>query len=107
MTGSILEVHHRKFRSQASGYAVVGVLVARTDDGVRVAITGAGNDGVFRFTEAERALDTCFGVGGLAGLSVAVENLLDDPGCSVDYRAHLINVFTRRAVEDILAEGLA
>lgn len=95
---------YKKFRSQASGYAVVGVLVARTDEGARVAVTGAGNDGVFRFTEAEEALDACFAPESVEGLSVDADALLDDPGCSVEYRAHLVTLFTRRAVEDIVAE---
>lgn len=97
------EAAYKKFRNQASGYAVVGVLVARTDAGTRVAVTGAGNDGVFRFAEAEAALDARFAPDSIDGLSVDPGDLLDDPGCSPDYRAHLITVFTRRAVEDIIA----
>ena len=66
-----------KFPNPASRYAMVGVFVAKCADGVRVAVTGAGEDGVFRVTDIA-ALDTDFSVGAIDKVSVSNDGLMSD-----------------------------
>jgi carbon-monoxide dehydrogenase medium subunit len=88
-----------KFRNQASRYALVGVFVARLPSGVRVTVTGAGSDGVFRVPSFEEALQKRFSPKALDGLTVPADGLNSDLHGSAEYRAHLINVLAKRAVE--------
>jgi carbon-monoxide dehydrogenase medium subunit len=88
-----------KFRNQASRYALVGVFVARMPSEVRVAVTGAGADGVFRLTAFEEALKKRFSSKVLDGLPVSADGLNSDLHGSAEYRAHLIGVLARRAVD--------
>lgn len=88
-----------KFRNQASRYALVGVFVARLPSGVRVTVTGAGGDGVFRVAAFEEALQKSFRGKALDGLSVSADGLNSDLHGSADYRAHLIGVLAKRAVD--------
>ncbi len=88
---------YEKFTNQASRFAIVGVMVARGSDGVRVAVTGAG-PGVFRVGEMESALGTDFTPAALEGIEIAADDLNTDLHASAEYRAHLIGVLARRAV---------
>lgn len=90
---------YQKFRNQASRYALVGVFVAKRPSEVRVAVTGAGGDGVFRVPQFEEALKKRFAAKALDGLSVSPDGLNSDIHGSAEYRAHLIHVLARRAVE--------
>jgi len=90
--------HYEKFVQPASRFALVGVMVAKFSDGVRVAVTGASEDGVYRWTEAEAALSTNFSADALADLSVSGDGMISDLHGSGDYRAHLVKVMTGRAV---------
>jgi carbon-monoxide dehydrogenase medium subunit len=87
-----------KFPNPASRYAMVGVFVARFADGVRVAVTGAGQNGVFRHKGLEEALSSNFSPDAVDGVSIASDELMSDIHASADYRAHLIGEMTRRAV---------
>jgi carbon-monoxide dehydrogenase medium subunit len=93
-----------KFRNQASRYALVGVFVARRPSDVRVAVTGAGGSGVFRVEAFEEALKKRFSHKVLDGLTVSPEGLNSDIHGSAEYRAHLIAVLARRAVEAATAK---
>ena len=87
-----------KFPNPASRYALVGVFVAKTASGVRVAVTGAGEGGVFRVQALESALAANFAASALDGLTVPASGLSSDIHADADYRAHLIGVMARRAV---------
>jgi len=87
-----------KFKNPASRYAMVGVFVANGPKGVRVAITGAGQGGVFRHTAAEAALSKSWSPAALDGVSIAPDNMNSDIHASAPYRAHLVGVITKRAV---------
>ena len=91
---------YQKFEQPASRFPLVGVFVARHADGVRVGVTGASNEGVFRWTEAEDALSSNFSPEALDGLSVDSENMIADLHGSPEYRAHLVKVLTKRGVAD-------
>lgn len=86
-----------KFPNPASRYAVVGVFVAETAGGVRVAVTGAG-PGVFRATNFEAALNGSLTAATLNGVTWPADDLNSDIHASAEYRAHLIGVLAKRAV---------
>ncbi len=88
---------YAKFPNPASRYAIVGVFVARTAGGVRVAVTGAGPC-VFRARELENALSADFAPEAVEGVSVSADGLNEDIHASAEYRAHLIKVMAKRAV---------
>ncbi|WP_278920912.1 FAD binding domain-containing protein [Pseudophaeobacter profundi] len=90
--------NYQKFVQPASRFALVGVFVAKFAGAVRVAVTGASEEGVFRWSEAEAALSRNFSADALEGLSVAPEGMMADIHGSKAYRAHLIAVLTKRAV---------
>jgi len=89
---------YMKFPNPASRYALVGVFVAKAAGGVRVAVTGAGANGVFRANELEAALNANFSPAALEGVSVPASGLNSDLHADADYRAHLIGVMAKRAV---------
>ena len=89
---------YAKFRNPASRYALVGVAVAKKGSAVRVTVTGAGSNGVFRWTDAETALGSRFNPKSLDGLKVDASGLNSDIHAAADYRAHLIGVMAKRAV---------
>lgn len=89
--------HYQKLRHPASGYAVVGVLVAETKDGVRVAVTGAGPS-AFRVDAMEKALSRDFSVKSIEGITVPADELNNDMHASAAYRAHVVTVLAKRAV---------
>ncbi len=89
--------NYQKFRNPASRYAIVGVFVARTAQGVRVAVTGAG-PGVFRVPEMEAALEKSFTADALKGITIPDNGLNSDIHASAEYRAHLVGVMARRAI---------
>jgi carbon-monoxide dehydrogenase medium subunit len=88
---------YEKFRNPASRYAIVGVFVAKTKDGVRVAVTGAG-PAVFRHKEMEAALAKNFSADAIKSATQKADGLNADIHASAEYRAHLVGVMARRAV---------
>ncbi|MGA8552478.1 MAG: xanthine dehydrogenase family protein subunit M [Stellaceae bacterium] len=89
--------NYQKFRNPASRYAIVGVFVARTGSGVRVAVTGAG-PAVFRVPEMEAALAKSFTADAIKDIAISDSDLNADIHASAEYRAHLVGVMARRAV---------
>lgn len=89
---------YAKFRNPASRYALVGVFVAKRGSEIRVAVTGAGEGGVFRWQEAEETLKARFAPKSLEGLKHKAAGINGDIHADAEYRAHLIGVMTRLAV---------
>lgn len=88
----------QKFLQPASRFSLVGVFVAKFADGVRVAVTGASEDGVFRWSEAEAALSSDFSAGAIADLTVPADGMISDLHGTAAYRASLVKTLTKRAV---------
>jgi carbon-monoxide dehydrogenase medium subunit len=89
---------YEKFPNPASRFALVGVFVSKSKDGVRVAVTGASESGVFRVKEMEAALAKNWSAKALDGIKVPAKNMIADLHGTAEYRAHLIGVMARRAV---------
>ena len=87
-----------KFPNPASRYAIVGVMVAETDDGIRVAVTGAGAC-AFRATAFEEALAASFDGDAISKCQVDATDLNTDLHASAEYRAHLVGIMAARAVK--------
>ena len=95
---------YEKFRNPASRYAMAGAFVAKTADGIRVAITGAGSDGVFRWEEAERLIADGK-ADDVESASVDEDAMLSDLHGSAAYRANLVRVMTKRAAHRLARGG--
>ena len=92
------KANYQKFVQPASRFALVGVFVSQMADGyVRVAVTGASEGGVFRWTDAENALASNFSADAVPG-APAADGMIADLHGSAAYRAHLVSVMTKRAV---------
>lgn len=93
----VAQANYQKFRNPASRYAIVGVFVAKTPAGVRVAVTGAGAC-VFRVPAMEAALARSFTADAIKDIAIPDTDLNSDIHASAEYRAHLVGVMARRAV---------
>lgn len=89
--------HYEKMIQPASRFPLVAVFVARFPGAVRVAVTGASENGVFRWAEAEAALAADFAPAAVAGLAADPEGMIGDMHGTPEYRAHLVGVMTKRA----------
>jgi len=89
---------YEKFKHPASGFALVGVFVSKRGADIRVAVTGAGANGVFRVKSFEEALKKRFAAKSLEGMSIPANGMNADIHGSAEYRAHLVGVLARRAV---------
>ena len=96
-----LAAGYAKFKVPASRYAMVGVFVAKSKDGVRVAVTGAG-PGVFRVASMEKALAKRFEPASIAAIRIDADGLNSDMHAEAAYRAHLVTVMAKRAVATAL-----
>src|SRR5580693_4107472 len=95
---------YQKFRNQASRFALVGVFVAKRGSEIRVAVTGAGSNGVFRVPSFEEALKKRFSPKSLEGLTIPADGMNSDIHGSAEYRAHLVGVLARRAVAEAIGK---
>lgn len=93
---------YAKFANQASKYAVVGVMVAETDAGVRVGVTGAAAC-AFRLISFEEALSANMSATALDGIDVDSSDFNSDLHASAAYRGSLVTVMAKQAVEQLAA----
>jgi carbon-monoxide dehydrogenase medium subunit len=98
---------YQKFRNQASRFALVGVFVAKRGSEIRVAVTGAGSNGVFRVPSFEEALKKRFAPKSLEGMTIPADGMNSDIHGSAEYRAHLVSVLARRAVAEAIGKPAA
>jgi len=98
---------YQKFRNQASRFALVGVFVSKRGSENRVAVTGAGANGVFRVKSFEEALKKRFAPKSLEGMSIPADGMNADIHGSAEYRAHLVGVLARRAVAEAIGKPAA
>jgi carbon-monoxide dehydrogenase medium subunit len=89
---------YEKFRNPASRYAMTGVFVTKGKDGVRVAVTGAGDNGVYREKTLEAALAKKFEPAAIEGTKLSAKNMMGDIHATPEYRANLVVVMAKRAV---------
>ena len=89
---------YAKFKNPASRFAIAGVFVAQTTNGARVAVTGAGANGVFRATAMEAALSKNWAAQSVRGILPDASEMQSDLHASAEYRAHLVMVMAQRAV---------
>jgi len=92
------KTNYQKFEQPASRFALTGVFVAKGPSGVRVAVTGASDNGVFRWSDGEAALAKSFSAAAVKGLKVDADGMINDLHGTGAYRAHLVPVLTGRAV---------
>lgn len=105
----ILSVHfpvpvravYRKIKQPASRFALTGVFVAETSGKARVAVTGAGQNGVFRFSQLEAELDRRWHPSVVEGCSLGDMSLIADIHADAEYRANLVNVLAKRAIQGV------
>ena len=97
-----IKAGYAKFKAPASRYALVGVFVAKFAGSVRVAVTGAGS-GVFRVPQMEVALSENFDPSAIAAIKIDNDGLTSDIHAEADYRAHLVTVMAKRAVDAALS----
>lgn len=89
---------YAKLPNPASRYATVGVFVSKAGAEVRVAVTGAG-PGVFRVADMEAALGEHFSADAIDGIEVSADDMSGDMHASAEYRAHMVGVMAKRAVD--------
>jgi carbon-monoxide dehydrogenase medium subunit len=89
---------YEKFKHPASGFALVGVFVSKRGADIRVAVTGAGSNGVFRVKSFEEALKKRFAAKSIEGMTIPANGMNADIHAGADYRAHLVGVLARRAL---------
>ncbi len=93
---------YRKFRNPASRYAMAGVFIARMRDGaIRVGVTGAGSNGVFRSQAIEKALAISWSPAAIETVTVDPAEMLSDIHAGAAYRANLVKAMAKRAVAAI------
>jgi carbon-monoxide dehydrogenase medium subunit len=92
---------YAKFLSPASRFSIAGVFIGRTGSKVRVAVTGAGGSGVFRATDLEAALSRDFRPQALSNCQIDPSMMMGDHNGTPEYRANLVMVMARRAMENL------
>ena len=93
---------YMKFPNPASRYAMAGVYVSVFDDSINVAVTGASENGVFKWTEMEEALSSEFTLEKAKSVKLSSEGIMSDIHADAAYRANLVNVMAIRAIENLI-----
>ena len=91
-----------KFPNPASRYAMAGVYVAVFDDGINVSVTGASENGVFKWKEMEEALSSELTIEKAKSIKLSSDGVMSDIHADSAYRANLVDVMTIRAVENLI-----
>ena len=91
-----------KFPNPASRYAMAGVYVSVFDDAVNVAVTGASENGVFKWTEMEEALSSNLSLEKAKNIKLSSEGIMSDIHADSAYRANLVDIMALRAVENLI-----
>ena len=90
---------YQKFEQPASRFSLTSVFLAKMQDGsVRVGVTGAGVDGVFRHEGLEQALAGNFSASAVDGVEVSADGMSNDLHATPEFRANLVKVMTKRAI---------
>ena len=92
---------YMKFPNPASRYAMAGVFISKNDSDVRVAVTGASENGVFRWNEMEESLSNDWSKSSVENVKLSPEGIMSDIHGSSEYRANLANIMAIRAFEGI------
>jgi aerobic carbon-monoxide dehydrogenase medium subunit len=95
-----VQAAYGRFEQRASRYPMVGVFVAQTESGARAAVTGAGQNGVFRCQELEASISREFSAAAASSVKVPSDDLTSDLHASAEYRASLISIMAARAIEE-------
>ena len=90
-----------KFPNPASRYAMAGVFISKNTSEVRVAVTGASENGVFRWTEMESSLLNDWSKSSVEDVKLSPEGIMSDIHGNSEYRANLANIMAIRAFEGI------
>ena len=91
-----------KFPNPASRYAMAGVYVSVFDDGINVSVTGASENGVFKWAEMEEALTDELTIEKAKSIKLSSEGVMSDIHADSAYRANLVDVMAVRAVENLI-----
>ena len=93
---------YMKFPNPASRYAMAGVYVSVFDDAVNVSVTGASENGVFRWTEMEEALSSNLSLENAKNIKLSSDGVMSDIHADSAYRANLVDIMALRAVENLI-----
>jgi carbon-monoxide dehydrogenase medium subunit len=89
---------YQKLPNPASRYAVVGVYVAKYKSGINVAVTGA-KPCVYNNKDLAQALSKNFSSSAIDGVKITSSGMNTDIHASADYRANMVSVFAKKAVD--------
>ena len=98
----ISDSFYMKFPNPASRYAMAGVFISKNSSEVRVAVTGASENGVFRCQEIENVLNSNFALEALDNIQISHDNLTSDIHASAAYRANLIKEMAKKALQELI-----
>ena len=93
---------YMKFPNPASRYAMAGVYVSVFDNAVNVAVTGASENGVFKWTEMEEALSNNLSLENAKNIKLSSDGVMSDIHADSAYRANLVDIMALRAVENLI-----
>jgi carbon-monoxide dehydrogenase medium subunit len=90
--------NYQKLPNPASRYAVVGVYVAKYKSGVNVGVTGA-KPCVYNDKDLANVLSKNFSSSAIEGVKISFSGMNSDIHASANYRANMVKVLAKKAVE--------